>query len=114
MGTNKSAITAKNVNSWLAATGFIFPVTEAELDRFEKMSGEVNIPEEQKLDPDVIMGKKAKAIRIVSISPDAGTPAAVPFAMAARNGKATIPQHILNKMKNKHQRPNDDPGGTAQ
>jgi len=115
MGTTKSAITARNIHSWLAATGLIFPVTEAELDRFEKMTSDMDIPEDQKLDPDVILGKKSKSISIIKGStnevPQIAPP---PFSMAARNGKGTISQHILDKMKNKHHRRNDDLGGTAQ
>lgn len=109
MGTHKSAITAKNVNSWLAATGFIFPTTEAELDRLEKLHKDVEIPKEQRLDPDVIMGKKEKVTRtVVKIDADINTPIMPSlFAMAARNGKCSISQHILDRMKNKHQNPND-------
>jgi len=107
MGTSKSAITSGNVHSWLAATGFLFPSNEAELCRLEKLLAEVVIPEAELLDPDVILGRKQRAI-LVRVK-ELGRPSQV--SMVARNGKGVVPQHILDKMmKNQNKSKNDADG----
>jgi hypothetical protein len=112
MGTSKTAITPSNIHCWLAATGYLFPTTEAELDRFEKLYADMVISEDELIDPDVVLGlKPRKPMPGVTkvLSPDNNAP----FSMAARNGKGNIPQHILDKMKKNHQKSqNGDDGST--
>jgi hypothetical protein len=104
MATNKTALTPKNIHPWLASLGFLFPTTQGELARFERLYADMVIPEAELLDPDVILGLKAR-------KPQADKGKVASFSsydnlkMAARNGKGILPQHILDKMKKNHKKP---------
>ena len=41
MTQNKKHITPENITEWLASTGFLLPRNEVELERFEKLYGEI-------------------------------------------------------------------------
>lgn len=109
---SKTTITPNNIHGWLAALGYIFPSTEAELLRFEKMYAEMDIPEDELIDPEVILGRKPK--RQIEKLKNIKTRNEQLFKMAARNGIANIPQHILDKMKKNQQKPSDDDGGSTE
>jgi len=113
MATSKTAITPTTIHVWLASLGYLFPTTEAEVACFERLYADMVIPEEELLDPEVILGNKpGKQINrtgniIKSNSFDN-------LRMAARNGNGNIPQHILNKMKNNHKKTNNGNDGTEE
>jgi hypothetical protein len=92
------------MHAWLASLGFLFPTTHGEVARFERLYADMVIPEDELLDPDVILGVKARKLV-------AGTGKVAPLnsydnlRMAARNGTGNIPQHILDKMKKNHKKP---------
>lgn len=110
---SKTTITPNNIHGWLAALGYIFPSTEGELLRFEKFYAEMVIPEDELIDPEVILGRKPK--KQPGKVTNMGVRNNQPLKMAARNGIAGIPQHILDKMqKNQQKRPDNDGGNTEE
>jgi hypothetical protein len=104
-----NSITPNNIHGWLAALGYIFPRTEGELLRFEKFTAEMVIPEDELIDPEVLLGRKQRTkVRKSSGETNPGNPI---FKMAARNGLSNIPDHILDKMKkNQENKKKDDAG----
>jgi hypothetical protein len=105
MAQNKIHIDSDNITEWLASTGFIFPRTEAELDRFNKLYEESEI---QINEPDIerIMNidKQASKTRKpeLEVIKEVET-----FRMVARNGDS-LPPHILDKIKKNQIKKKDD------
>ena len=99
MARNSAYITTGNITEWMASTGFLFPSTVAELERFEKLYADeqVNLAGCE-IDPEIILGYKKKS---TVISMHAKQPAVdVPkYQMAARKGKGAISKSTLNKIK---------------
>lgn len=109
---SKNKITPNNIHGWLAALGYIFPSTEGELMRFERLHAGTQIPEGELIDPEVVLGRKPKAPTATVKKMDA--PITLPFKMAARNGTEKIPQRILDKIKRNQQKPPNDDRGSSQ
>jgi hypothetical protein len=109
MAQNKKNITPQDITEWLCSTGFLFPRNEVELERFEKLYGDEDFGLTGKeIDPDniingVFQDKKVEGVLPSSINKDEITP----YRMAARNG-ASLPEHILEKIKRNQNKPKDD------
>lgn len=113
MATSKTAITTGNIHSWLASLGYLFPSTEGELARFERLYADVVIPEGELLDPEVILGNKPR--RSDSQIEKPGKKDSIEtLRMAARNGKGEIPDHILQRMKKNHKKPGNTNDGSEE
>lgn len=110
MATSRTAITPRNIQAWLASLGYLFPSNEGELARFERLYADMVIPEEELLDPEIVMGKKQRPTvsRLGKVINDSSFES---LRMAARNSTGKIPQHILDKMKNNHKKPKDENDG---
>jgi len=113
MGTSKTAITPRNIGPWMAALGFIFPTSPEEVARFERLYAEVVIPEDELLDPDIVLGIKVPT-RKGATGKIANINSFDSLRMAARNGKGPISQHILDKMKKNQKKPNTGNDGTEE
>lgn len=105
MAQSKINIDSDNITEWLASTGFIFPRTEAELDRFNKLYEEseiqINDPDFEKImniGNKVVTNRKPE-MKIVENLEE--------FRMVARNGN-NLPSHILDKIKKNQSKKKDD------
>lgn len=77
----------------LKTNGFLFPETVEEVIEFEKNFGNTNVILPNSLEtPDFLYTKKSNSTIIQSAQPEN-------LAMAARNGKNTIPNDVLEIMK---------------
>lgn len=96
--SDKKHITDQDLISALRQKGLIVPITEEDVDTFEKAIKEHNIPPlPAELDyPDSIL-KRSYSDRPPKLATDHNEDIA-DLARAAREGK-TIPQSVLNKMK---------------
>lgn len=100
-------ITEMNLDEWLRSTGFLPPLTEIELLRFDSLiEGYDFILKDVTIDPFEIIAGKSCAINIKSrttinseLQHDIDT-----LSMAARKGSENIPQHIIDRMKKKHKK----------
>lgn len=108
MTQNKKHITPENITEWLASTGFLLPRNAIELERFEKLYGEIEYGLTGKeIDPDKIINndfreKKNARIPDFFIEKDINQ-----YRMVARNGK-DLPKHIMDKIiKNQNKQQND-------
>ncbi|MEK6511846.1 hypothetical protein [Myroides odoratimimus] len=103
-------ITENNLDDWLHSTGFLYPKNEKQLERFEKLYEDYDFKlKDEKIDIDSIINDtlcyKVKVMRLDlsnEIKKDIQD-----LKMVARKGQNEIPQHIIDKMKKKHQGPND-------
>lgn len=110
MAQNKKHITPENITEWLSSTGFLFPRNEVELERFEKLYGELDFGLTGKeIDPDKIIDGTFEEKKIPKIPEGINQEEIETYRMAARKGNA-LPKHILEKIKkNQNKSKNDSP-----
>jgi hypothetical protein len=112
MAQNKKNITPENITEWLSSTGFLFPRNEVELERFEKLYGDVNFELTGKeIDPDKIINDTFKETKVVEMPTDIKQEEINPYRMAARNG-SSLPKHIMDRIKKNQSKPKDDSSGS--
>ncbi len=110
MAQNKKHITPENITEWLASTGFLFPRNEVELERFEKLFGDLDFGLTGKeIDPDKIINGNFRENKIIKMPDDVSQKDFSQYKMAARNGKE-LSKRIKDKiLKNQSQPRNDSP-----
>jgi len=96
------------LDSWLSSTGFLFPSNEVELDRFNKIYEDYEYKLDNiSIDPIAIINstfhRVPKVIEMFSSDVDEEIDS---LKMVARKGSKDLPQHIIEKMRRKH---NQDP-----
>ena len=108
MAQDKKHITPENITEWLASTGFLLPRNEVELQRFEKLHGDIDFGlTGQEIDPEKIINNSFRENKIVKIPTDTNQNQISEYRMVARSGK-DLPKHIIDKiMKNQHKPKND-------
>jgi hypothetical protein len=108
MAQNKKHITPENITEWLSSTGFLFPRNDVELERFEKLYGELDFGLTGKeIDPDKIINGSYEGKKIPKIPDDVKQEEMDTYRMAARKGN-TLPKHILDKIKKNQNKPRND------
>ena len=108
MAQNKKHITPENLTEWLASTGFLFPRNEVELERFEKLYGDVDFGlTGTEIDPDKIIDGTFKEKKILKMPDGLKQDEISPYRMAARNGNE-LPKHIMDKIKKNQNKPRND------
>jgi len=107
---NIQKIKFTELDSWLGSAGFIYPQNEFELARFNKLYEDFNYKlKSEKTDPLAIIGNKFlekfknSEPKIIQLKKEAES-----LRMVARKGAEKIPQHIIDKMLNKHKEQNDN------
>lgn len=103
-------ISEDNLDDWLHSTGYLYPMNEKQLDRFNKLYEGYDFKlKNATIDiKSIIEGtlcNKAKVIPL-NISPDINAEIEN-LKMVARKGQSNLPKHIIDKMRNKH-RDSDD------
>jgi len=112
MAQNKKHITPENIIEWLSSTGFLFPRNEVELERFEKLYGDVDFGLTGKeINPDKIIDDTFKEKKTLKIPDEIKKEEINPYRMAARNGNE-LPKHIMDKIKKNQSKPKDDSSGS--
>lgn len=101
-------IEVSQFDSWLSSTGFSFPRNEVELDRFNKIYEDYEYKLDNiSIDPIAIINntfhRVPKVIEMFSSDVDEEVDS---LRMVARKGNEDLPQHIIEKMRRKH---NQDP-----
>jgi len=110
MAQNKKHITPENITEWLCSTGFLMPRNEIELERFEKLYGDIDFGlTGREIDPDKIIDGTFEHKKIVKIPDELKQDEVSAYRMAARNGNQ-LPKNILDKIKkNQSNLRNDSP-----
>tara|TARA_R110002050_G_scaffold171077_6_gene303016 strand:- start:1338 stop:1676 length:339 start_codon:yes stop_codon:yes gene_type:complete len=101
-------IEIEQLDTWLSSTGFLFPSSELELDRFNKLYEDYNYKLDNfHIDPISIINntfhREPKVITMFESDVDKEIEG---LRMVARKGNQNLPQHIIEKMRKKH---NQDP-----
>ncbi|GFD78700.1 hypothetical protein ACXIHB_10280 [Tenacibaculum sp. IMCC1] len=102
-------VTNENLDDWLSSLGFLYPVSDKQLDRFEKLYE--NYPyelEDKSIDvSSIINNKVVRKIKVFNLKIDPMDEEIETLKMVARKGQKKIPQHIIDKMKKNHQKGKD-------
>ena len=99
MAQDKKHITNEEITEWLSSTGFLFPRNEVELERFEKLYGEIDYGLTGKeIDPDKIINGTFRDSKVITTPFYINEEELTSYRMVARNGNS-LPKHILEKIK---------------
>lgn len=103
-------IEVSQLDSWLGSTGFLFPYDELELDRFNKLYEDYDFKLDNKsIDPIAIINntfyREPKVITMFEEDVDEEVES---LRMVARKGNKDLPQHIIDKMRKKHNQDHSD------
>jgi uncharacterized coiled-coil protein SlyX len=107
MARNKIQITPENSAEWLASCGFLFPTNKKELDRFNKLFGDI--------DPS-ITGNEVDPFKIIKGSEFVAEQKSVikkldipdtQYQMVARK-LSDLPEHIVDRIKKNQENKKDN------
>jgi hypothetical protein len=108
MAQNRKNITPENITEWLASTGFLFPRNEVELERFEKLYGDIDFGLTGKeIDPDIIISGNYLEKKMLKVPNDINRDEILSYKMVARNGN-NLPKHIIDKILKNQNKSKDD------
>lgn len=96
------------IDSWLSSTGFLFPSNELELDRFNRIYDDYKYKLDNiSIDPIAIINNTFHRVpKVIEMFSDDVDEEIDSLRMVARKGSEDLPQHIIEKMRRKH---NQDP-----
>lgn len=102
-------VKAENLDQWLGSTGFIFPRNEQELDAFNKLyEGYEFKLKNVTINPEhIINGSFTLENKIVNMNKHIDITGISELKLAARKGENNIPDHILKRVKGKHNNSNN-------
>lgn len=103
-------VEVNQLESWLSSTGFLFPSTELELDRFNKLYADYEFKLDSiSIDPFAIINNTFHRVpKVIEMFSNDIEKEINSLRMVARKGKEDLPQHIIEKMRRKHnQNPSD-------
>lgn len=103
-------IEVEHLDGWLSSTGFLFASNELELDRFNKLYQDYDYKlDSQSIDPIAIINntfhRETKVLQMFEEDIDTDIES---LRMVARKGNKEIPQHIIDKMRKKHDKNSSD------
>lgn len=103
-------IDVENLDSWLGSTGFLFPSNELELDRFDKLYVDYDYKlDDRTIDPIAIINNTFhKEPKVIAMFEDDVDEEIETLRMVARKGNKDLPQHIIEKMRRKHNQGSSD------
>lgn len=103
-------IEVAHLDSWLGSTGFLFSSNELELDRFNSLYEDYDYKLDDKtIDPiSIINNSFHRMPKIITMFEEDLDEEIETLRMVARKGNKDLPQHIINKMRRKHNQDSND------
>ncbi|ALM20313.1 hypothetical protein AAT17_03165 [Nonlabens sp. MIC269] len=103
-------IEIEQLDSWLGSTGFLYPENEIELDRFNKLYEDYDFKLDYKsIDPIAIINNTFyREPKVITMFEEDVAGEVESLRMVARKGKEDLPQHIIDKMRRKHNQDSSD------
>lgn len=113
MGTNRKnleKLTEENFDIWLHSLGFLYPMSSVHLQRFDKLYEDYDFKlKNKKIDTKAIIDQSFCSKPIISdktLNLNLQTEIES-LKMIARKGDKSIPQRIIDKMKQNHKKKDD-------
>lgn len=105
---NNPNINLENLDHHLGALGFLYPVSEAQLDIFNIVYADFEFKlKDAHIDVNAIINNQITKKTIIQLN-DYNTSEINDLKMAARNGSENLSQDIIDKMYEKHRKKGDD------
>lgn len=103
-------IEVARLDSWLSSTGFLYPSNEVELDRFNKLYEDYDYKlDDTPIDPITIINNTFHRVpKVITMFEEDVIEEVESLRMVARKGKEDLPQHIIDKMRRKHNQDSSD------
>lgn len=103
-------IDVEHLDSWLGSTGFLFPINDLELDRFNRLYKDYNYKlDDINIDPTSIINNTFhRAPKVINMFENDFDDEIEGLRMVARKGKEELSQDIIDKMRKKHNRDSSD------
>lgn len=103
-------IEIEQLDNWLGSTGFLFPSNELELDRFNKLfEGYDYKLDDMSIDPIAIINNTFHGEpKVITIFEEDFDEEIESLRMVARKGSKDLPEHIIEKMRRKHNKNSND------
>jgi hypothetical protein len=103
-------IEIEQLDSWLSSTGFLFPGNELELYRFNKLFDDYDYKlDNVSIDPIAIINNTFhREPKVIIMFDDEVDQEIEGLRMVARKGTKKLPQHIIEKMRRKHNQGSGD------
>lgn len=103
-------IEVEHLDSWLGSTGFLFPSNELELDRFNKLFENYDYKLDNiSIDPyAIIKNTFHREPKVITMFENDIVEEVENLRMVARKGNEDLPQHIIDKMRKKHNQDSGD------
>jgi hypothetical protein len=107
---NNGIVNMNNLDEWLCSTGFLFPENERQLERFDKLFEDYDFKlKNASIDiKSIFENNLCDTIKIIKIDNSKIENEIEQLKMVARKGQNNLPQHIIDKMKGKHGKNNND------
>ncbi|HTN21952.1 MAG TPA: hypothetical protein VL125_15835 [Pelobium sp.] len=103
-------ITEDNLDDWLHSTGYLYPINETQLDRFNKLYDDYDFKlKDATIDvKSIVSGTLCNKVEIIPLGLSVEFNKEIEnLRMVARKGQGNLPPHIIQKMIKKH-RDSDD------
>ena len=100
-----------NLDDWMSSLGFTYPKSEVQLSRFNKFYDDYKYKLiNPKVDYEAIFNRSLKhKSKVVPFAKDESEGEIDELRMVARKGQTNkLPQHIVDKMRKKHNKPKDE------
>lgn len=103
-------ISINQLDSWLGSTGFLYPNNEIELDRFNKLYEDYSYKlGDKSIDPFAIINNTFhREPKVITMFEEDVVEEIETLKMVARKGKEGLPEHIIDKMRRKHNQDSSD------
>ncbi|HIC32990.1 MULTISPECIES: hypothetical protein [Flavobacteriaceae] len=103
-------IETAQLDSWLGSTGFLFPSNELELDRFNKLYEDYDYKlDDKSINPIAVINNTFyRKPKVITMFEEDVVEEIETLRMVARKGKKELPQHIIDKMRKKHNQDSSD------
>lgn len=98
----KGKIDESNLDDWLCSLGYLYPVSDIQLERFEKCFDKMPPKlENAKIDAvAIINGTYMRKSKVVNLISDNFKQEIEELRMVARKGSKNLPDEVIEKMKN--------------
>ena len=103
-------IEVAHLDSWLASTGFLFPNSELEVDRFNKLYEDYNYKlDDKSIDPIAVINNTFhREPKVIPMFEENLEEEIESLRMVARKGKKDLSSQIIDKMRKKHNQNSSD------
>ncbi|WP_412464687.1 hypothetical protein [Flavobacterium mekongense] len=109
MANDKYIFKLEDLDDWLSSTGFLFPMNNIQMERFDKLYENFDFKlKNARIDVEAILNGNLKKKTIIKFEDINTNLDMSEYKMVARKGIEDLPKDIVDKMYNKHRKKSND------